>query len=741
MRAEPRPHTEILEQRIAPATITNPLAIGGTTQATFTDSDGDLVTVRISGSAGSVTFLDGGGNPVDDGDNIASVEITGGSPNFVLTYSVDVVGAGEVAMGNITSDKIIRGIFSIPDSTAASSFVLGSFEGVNFSTDGGLAVDRIAGNATGMGLKLSGGLHKEAVIAVRSSLEADVTLGDGKDLVDGTLVVQGSSPGTADFTVNGTTGPNFSWVQSGSFEGAVSFNGAFNGSITIDGQTNGSWNFTKGVAAAARLHSDDWDNLQVTGPFAGMISSSSSDVIMTLNGDLKSTARIQGSGGVTLTISGNVLPGASAVCDNGLTFSVGGNMSGTFVAGSGDLLGTVGGSVTGASLIGSSDTSITVSGNVTKSTIAGDNELFLDIDGGVTDSDISSGHNVATLTIDGAIKGSRFSGETTGTIGNSITGSRFRASGFDDVTLTVAGSVTSTIIETDDEIALNVTGSVSKSRFIATTGGVSLTVGGDLLKVTAISSDDDIMLDVDGNVDGAFYTDDSSQTWTIGGNFKGLFMTGSGDLTMSVGGSVLKGSQFYQGDSLSIAVDKDFEAIVFTDALDLKIDGNVKAGTRITANSINDLGDADASGFSVGGGFAGWMDVGRFDPSSDGTSGQTHLLVSGIVAKTARWVISDIAGTSTGETYSFPKGFLGRLVIGSNLDVDLDFGASVAKIIVGGAIQGDVSVTGKLAQIVAGGSLFVETTPGMAGNFRDGAGTTTGTLNTTAGYGSVVPLA
>src|SRR4029434_8017839 len=166
MNANSRPGTELLEQRIAPATIVNPLSIGGTTTATFTDSDGDIVTVRIAGSAGSVNFTDAGGNAVDDGDNIASVEITGASTNFTLTYSVDVAGAGGVQMGDITSNKIIRGIYSVRDSAAASPFFLGSFKGVNFSADGGLAVDNIIGDATDVGLQLSGGLHKDAILTI-----------------------------------------------------------------------------------------------------------------------------------------------------------------------------------------------------------------------------------------------------------------------------------------------------------------------------------------------------------------------------------------------------------------------------------------------------------------------------------------------------------------------------------------------------------------------------------------------
>ena len=823
---------EPLEQRIAPATIVNPLSIGGTTQATFTDSDGDIVTVRIAGTAGSVDFFDAGAGPVNDGDDIATVNITGASANFTLTYSVDNgANAKIVQMGNITSDKVLFGIFSVPDSTGGSIFNLTSFKGVNFSAGGGLAVDDIVGDAADLGLELSGGLHKDATLLIRRTVDGDLVLGNGGDLIDGTMIVGGAGTAGSDLTVNGNTGINFSWVGNSSFAGAATFNGTFKGSVDIDGSTNGAWKFNKGVEAAATLHSDDWQNVAVTGAFAGLISSESSHVVMNVSGDLKSTAKIQSSGAYTLTIGGNVLAGATAVSDDGSSFTVGGNMSGTFIAGSSSFVGTVGKDVKGATIVGSFDASVTVGGSVINSTIEGDNELFLDITGSVSNSDLSSGHSDSIITIDGSVKNSRFSGETTATIGGSVSGSqfvsggdgnapsdsdisltvagsvikttvtggnvvflditggvansnigshgsaetlltidgdvkssqfhgdttatiggsvassRFRASEFDNVSLTVggigAGHVTNTVIEADQSIRLNATGSISKSRFISTTGSVSLTTGGDLLKTTAIASDDDIILSITGNaLDNTFLTDDDSQTWTIGGNFKGVFATGSGDLTMTVGGSVLKGSQFMEGDDLVFAVTKDFEAIVVADQLDLKVGGNVKSGTRITVNDVRDSGDADTIGFSVGGDFAGILNTRLFDPNSDAANGQTHVIVGGNVTKAALFNIIDIAGTSAGDTYSFTGDFQGRLAIGGNLDVDLTFLKAVRSIVIGGSVVGldTINIAGKLASLIVGGSLFDETTPGTAGNFVDENGVITGNLIATGGYTTVLPL-
>src|SRR4029453_1441021 len=147
---------ELLEDRIAPATIPLLDLSGGPTVATFTDADGDTVTVRIEGKAGKVEFQDAGGNAVDDGDNIASVIITGSSANFALTYSFDAAGgAGNtVTMGDITANKILRGIFSVPLNSTTGSFTLGSFVGPGFSPGGGLSADDVAGNADGIGIQV-----------------------------------------------------------------------------------------------------------------------------------------------------------------------------------------------------------------------------------------------------------------------------------------------------------------------------------------------------------------------------------------------------------------------------------------------------------------------------------------------------------------------------------------------------------------------------------------------------------
>src|SRR3954465_13605134 len=55
----------------------------------FTDSDGALVTVTVRGTAGTATFDDGTGNPVDNGDDISRITIKGANSDFQLIFSSD----------------------------------------------------------------------------------------------------------------------------------------------------------------------------------------------------------------------------------------------------------------------------------------------------------------------------------------------------------------------------------------------------------------------------------------------------------------------------------------------------------------------------------------------------------------------------------------------------------------------------------------------------------------------------
>ena len=739
-----RPGLEWLECRTVP-TITNPLSIGGTTLGSFTDSSGDVVTIRIAGSAGTVNFTDSAANPgVVNGNNIATVAITGASSNFTLTYSLATLVDGVVLMGEITSNKVIRGIYGVPDNAVATTFSLTSFTGVNFSAGGGLAVDTVVGNGTDLGIRLSTGLAANTAINIRGNVDADLFFGtSATHKTQGAILIGGQVLAGGHIEFSGPVTATASLLVQSTYAGTLEANRSFNGAVDIDGAVNGAWDFLGGVGAKAMLQSDDWIDVDVVGNFAGIMNSESTNVNLDVSGNVTGTARINSSSKVTLTVGGSVLAGVAINADNSITLDIGGSVVGAkIVAGSGPFTGTIDGSVkSGAQLIGSSDISLTIGGSVTNSTITGDDDLDLTIDGNVSASTLKAGQSEITLSLAGNLTSSHVLGEITGTIQGNVSGSRFIAGGTKDVTLDISGKLSNTRIETDSEISVNVTGNVTGSTLIASTGGVTLTVGTDLLNSSLTSSDDDISLDVGRDVLGCtLLNDDGDNTITIGRNLRGTLQSGSGDYTITIGGSVLNGTQILEGDTTILTITGNMDGKVVCDDLDLQVGGNVGKNARILVNEIVDLGDAGTVGFSVGGSFAGVLNALDFDANSSAAAGENHTLVGGPVTATGRFNIGDIASTSATDTYTFGGAFLGQLNIGGNLDVDLSFAANVKRVIIGGAVLDTISVGGRLTYLASAG-LFVPTTPGVDGDFEDGNGTVTGNLDTVSGFVTVVPQA
>ena len=97
----------------------------------------------------------------------------------------------------------------------------------------------------------------------------------------------------------------------------------------------------------------------------------------------------------------------------------------------------------------------------------------------------------------------------------------------------------------------------------------------------------------------------------------------------------------------------------------------------------------------------------------------------------------------TGEDFSFGGNFGGHLTIATSIDVNLNFAGNVHTIVIGGAVgvtsQAATTITigGKLL-FLSSNSLFNPTGLGD-GDFKDGAGNTTGKL-VTAGFTKVIPV-
>lgn len=185
-----------LEQRLALA-ITTPLQIGGTTVGSFYDAPtgpanvGDLVTVSIEGTSGTVIF--NGGKGVADGTDIQTIEILNASPDFQMTFGATIVTStavpygsdGVVNLGVITTANVIRGINTVrgPLTNVASPWEVNTSAIHLYTFNDGT----VSGNTVS---DLIGG--------------ADGTLVNGATVVDGQLVLADNS---------GATGADVQYMQ------------------------------------------------------------------------------------------------------------------------------------------------------------------------------------------------------------------------------------------------------------------------------------------------------------------------------------------------------------------------------------------------------------------------------------------------------------------------------------------------------------------------------------------------
>jgi hypothetical protein len=769
---------EVLEDRIAPATLPLLDLSGGTITGTFTDVDGDTVTVRIEGTAGEVEFQDANGNSVEDGENIASVIITGASANFALTYSFDASGgvgsANNVTMGNITSNKVLLGIYSVPLNSTTGTFTLGSFVGPGFSPGGGLSADDVVGNVDGLGLQVKN-LEAGRSINIRNTFIGDLIIQGG---LGGSIVVGGVVDAASAWRIARTVAPTAQIAIGNNFNGTFEAGGVFAGEVSIDGTVTGSWLFNKSVVKSAQLTAESWENIQALKNWGGQLLAFRSDITMAVGGQILGTSVFSGEGRLELTVDGSVQSGAAFGFTSDITATVGGNLAGNW-ASSQDLTLTVSGNVSGAVISSGSDLSLTVTKGLLKSQVYSDQDLVLDVSGSVNSTDItaadtltaeitaklaasqvSSGETLV-LTVGGDVSGTRVGGDrdmtvqvfgrlvsseirgegaaatpngvsiivdldvvdsiinvidkiATLAVGRNLIASAIQ--GNEDVQVAVAGSLSSSKVTAGSDAIVAVTGNVTRSTVTSSESNVTLTVGGNFL-TSSVTSDEDMEVSIDGNMSGLLNSFDSGITLTVGGTLSGRAIAG-GTLIADIG---------------------QLTGALTAEDLDLIVQGNVATSARIQATEVDDF-NADTFGFHVDGNFAGLLNVGDFD--SDVVGGST--LVEGDVLKTARFLITGPFGETADESFNFGGDFLGVLNIGDDIDVNLAFNGNVNQVIIGGLVGtsglvNTITISGKL-KFLSSGSLFDETTPGE-GSFQNGAGTVSATLSVGDGFIVVIPTA
>ena len=780
-----------LESRIALAVDT--LSIGGDTTSSFIDSTGDLVVVSITGTAGTAVFRDEGGGIVDNGDNIASIAITGASSDFQLTVGALLYapngeigpknGVDTVYLGRVTADSVIRGINTVGSDgfapvggpMAAGSdmirFSLESFVGMDFSKGGGLFVDRVTGGEDNLGILLTTGFSPYSTIAIREELDAVVVLGaENNGTADGRLLIQSATAESRIFVNNaGSTGANSKLEilgGEGPFDAGVTFRGPFAGTVNLQSPAGGTWLFEGDVAPSAVLKAAKWDGRTANAPvdtdgvvarrgFAGTLNAIDGVVSLTVGGAVKGTARINAGGAVKLDAQ-SLEAGAEINSEGNATLTIGRNFAGRVSADS--VSATVGGNVAGGTMSAASTIYLDVAGSITNSTLTALYGLEglapgRAVGGNISNSVLRAGTDEIDLDIGGNVVNSRLiaDGDVRCRIDGSVSRSEFTAAKR-YVELAIAGTMTSSLVDAGWNASLDVDGTVSRSKiFYGKYGGfftepdLLLDVGGDLLTSEVVGrvarNDANTIVNVARDARGVQFasrkSDRGERRYTVGRNFQGSIQGGYANVSLDVGGAVQKGSSLVTGGNAAVNVARNFDGVVDVNALQFRVAGNVARDSRIVAGGVREWQTDFNSltpqpNFFIGGRLDGIVNVGVFDASPGDI---TVTILGGGAGTSARFYV----GRFETNTIVFAGNFQGNVRVMGDLGADLQFTGNLDRITIGGQVLSDITVGGTLSYLNSNSWFEAIGSGKQIGNFRNGSFRTTGTL-TTGKYVTVVPV-
>jgi len=711
---------ENLESRRVLATLLD-LNLGTPTPGsfTYTDSTNDIITIRLEGTAGNASITQDGNN------NVTSIAITNASPNFALSFSVDSttnVGDGIVFMGDITSGRTIRGLFTVADLNAGTSlFSLSSYRGVSFSAGGGISVNQITGDAGGVGLVLASlpagtAINTRTNAAIGGNLFGDVTINGAF----GGAINVGRTAGVAGdvWTIGGATGAG-TIITAAAIDANAIVRSTFQGGINSSGNITGSLDFLAGVGRQARIQAVDVPDMNVFGGFNGRLFVD--DLDLSVSGTLNVRSLITASGNVVLEVGGSILSGAvinafgdifgviqGAVGGNfaarqNITFSINSGINGAqMVAGDGLEVGVLG-AIRNALLNGDSGVTLTVSGSIFGSTLAaGDSDVSLAVSGSVTNSSFT-GDGVSG-TISGSATNSVFQGSESDislTIGGTLTGGRV-VSGSEDVTLVVSGDIVGTKISAlESEVSLDVGGAIRNATITAATD-ITLDVGRSVIGSSVTAPSGEISFDIVGGVSNSKFIASSEVSGSITGSVTGsTFSSTSSDVSLEIGGSVT-GSLLEAASNLSLDVGGSIvNSNLFADeggnTISMVVTGDVR-GTTVQAGSNDVTADVKGSvsgskffapeesvSLTVGGSLSDTDIVAGSDVSLDVTGSITRLRASSTT--------SDITLTAGGS--------LTRSNLTSSVgEISADVGGSVIASVLAAATAITLSVTGDVRNFV-----------------------------------------
>jgi hypothetical protein len=702
---------EILEDRIAPATIPLLDLSGGPTEALFGDADGDSVTVRIEGIAGKAEFKDADGGPVDNGDDIASVVITGSSSDFTLTYSFSASGGGAnlVNMGDITANKILRGVFSIPFDATNALMRLGSFVGPGFSVGGGLSADDAIGNADGIAIQVNS-LGAGRSINIRNDFNGDLTI---LGPLGGTIDVGGSVGLESLWQVNKAVAQTAQIAVGGTFNGGFEVHGAFAGDVNIGGDANGRWTFHNEVLKGARLEANDWLNIQAEKNWGGQLFAVAGNITMSVGRQILGTSIMSGEGRLELEVNGGVQPGAAFGFTDDITATVGGNLSGHW-AGSQDVTIAVRGGVAGAVIASGNDLTLTVGKGVLKSQLRSDSDLILNVTSSVNSSRLLAASGIIA-EISGNVVGSTLEGSSADisvSVGGNLIGSRLtdgsehltlnvdgnmvRSTVADlesDVQLTIGGSLTDSLVAAADDLIATVARNVVRSSFIGNqpvsadpTDDLSLTVGGDFTasQLTAVG---DISLSVTGRSTGSLLVSTNGDVrMGAGRDVAFTRIEAASGVTLNVSGQLIESDiTGDENDKVLVNVDQDVVGCTLN-ALDEGLTLNV--GQNLIASDVNSSRDV----LTVVGGS---MSNSQVNSGGDVSLSVTGNLTHSTIASPQSSVAASVGGNFLTSSVTSDEDII--VSVGGNMSGVVNSFDSSITLTVGGTMSG---------KAIAGGILF-----------------------------------
>jgi hypothetical protein len=708
---------EVLERRFALATLPS-LSIGGITEASFLDAPGsrlfgDTVTVRISGAAGAASFFDKDGGPVDDGDEIGQVVITGASPDFHVSYSARVnqplvppplpPAPGEFSItlsydapGDFTQEQrdlidtavdrwesIIRGdLASVVDPT------YGVIDDIVVTVQRGL----LGGGNDGEGGTLANAIPLEfrdagAGLPYLAAIGLDPDDLGSPELLGIVVHEFGHALGFA------SAAPVFQGNKLGDFFVGPNAVREYVAIFPATADPNGVPLETSGGPGTAGAHwsEDVFQNEIMTGyvgtdmPLSRLTIGAFEDMGYAVDYGAADSVGSDGIVSMGAIQSDRIIKGIYSVKDAGSTPEV------DFVLG------------------GFAGPGLSKEGGLFVDVVSGDIVLATGLP--------------ATSSI-----GIRQSLE-----GDLVLGTSPKATADGRVFIQSATAGTSI------RVARSSANAGRNSKFVFVGGSDS--IGSDVTfagpfggRIDIAGSTTGKWTFVGGVAPGATLNALSWNEVLVQGDFAGrLNVAGSPGFVRIVGNVSTEG--MLTGGQIDVRVTGDFAGTLQASKVEVDIEGSVRRLGRLIATAVGDVDRTDDVNFRIGGMLQGTVDVGVFDGNDDLAA--TVLLVGRGVSSSGRFNVGSFA--DTGRTYAFGGDFLGNLRVLGSLPVNLQFRGRADRVTIGGNVLADISVAGRLA-FLQSNSFFQPSIPGTTGVFRrDPSSAATGTLTTTGGYKVVLP--